>query len=105
MAGIALPRPLIVVESTSSEYPHRYNDKNNSRLNSLRQVIANLERFTVHENGQTPRLFDNVNGFPPELSRYLQEIDSIDVETIVGIVTLRITSRSGFPASLLEEML
>lgn len=105
LAGIALPRPLIVVESTSSEYPHRYNDKNNSRLNSLRQVIANLERFTVHENGQTPRLFDNVNGFPPELSRYLQEIDSIDVETIVGIVTLRITSRSGFPASLLEEML
>ena len=105
LAETTLPRPLIVVESTSGEYPHRYNAKNNSRLNSLRQVIANLERFTIYENGQAPQVFDNVNSFPPELSRYLQEIDSIDVETIAGIVTLRITSLSGFPASLLEEML
>ena len=105
MAETTLPRPLIVVESTSGEYPHRYNAKNNSRLKSLRQVIANLERFTIYENGQAPQVFDNVNSFPPELSRYLQEIDSIDVETIAGIVTLKITSLSGFPASLLEEML
>ena len=104
LAGAIIPRPLIVVESNSDEYPHRYSAKNKARLNSFREVINNIKRFTIHENGQPPRVFDNVNKFPPAISRYLQEIDSIDVETIAGTLTLRVTSLSGFPSSFLEEL-
>lgn len=103
LARTTIPRPLIVVESTAAEHPHRYNNKNNARLDIFRKVIANLERFTIYENNQTPQIFDNASDFPPEINRYLQEIDSIDVEIIAGMITLRVTSLSGFPASLLEE--
>ena len=94
--------PLLLVNSSSGERPALQSAKNNARTASLERLLANVESYVIYEPDRPA--WHGKGELPEALSRYLTKIRSVDVVTQGKINFMQVSTFTGFPASLLEEL-
>ena len=93
--------PLLLLNSSSGEYPAQRNEKNNQRTASMQRLLANIDSFIVYEPDLPP--WEGSGGLPARWLRYFDPIHRIEVMHEEGVTFLLVSTLSGFPASLLAD--
>ena len=95
-----IPTPLLLITSYSNERPEQKNAR--TRTASLEQVLASVESYAIYEPDHPVRRGEGE--LPESLRRYLATIHSIEVVPVRGLLYMQVSTLSGFPASLHEEL-
>ena len=102
VAAGQVPTPLLLVTSSSAERPALQSTKNNARTASLERLLGSVESFVVYEPDRPA--WQGVGALPAQLRRYLAVIRSVEVVPMHKINFMHVSTLSGFPASLVEEL-
>ena len=97
-----VPTPILVLNSSSGEQPAHKSVKNNARTESLQRLLADVDNFAIYESDRP--VWEGAGRLPDQLQRYLAVIRSIEVVPVEGINFLQVSTLSGFPVSLIEEL-
>lgn len=94
--------PLLLLNSSSGEYPVQQSAKNNKRTASMARLLADIDSFIVYEPDLPPR--EESGGLPEHWRRYFDPMHRIEVVPVEGVNFMQVSTLSGFPASLIEEL-
>ncbi len=94
--------PLLLINNSSAERPALQSAKNNARTASLERLLDSVERFVIYEPDRPA--WEGVGELPEQLRRYLTTIRSIEVVSLHKINFMHVSTLTGFPASLVEEL-
>lgn len=92
--------PLLLITSNSNERPAQKKAKH--RIASLERVLASVASYAIYEPDLPIQRGEGK--LPEQLRRYLATPRSIEVVPVHGIHFMQVSTLSGFPASLHEEL-
>lgn len=94
--------PLLLINSSSNERPALQSAKNNTRTTSLERLLDSVESYVIYEPSRPAQ--HGEGELPESLKRYLATIRSIEVVPVHKINFMQVSTLSGFPVSLIEEL-